>query len=138
MKYTPLRDVPSAVRSRQEFSGGSVFSTRDRTDYVVYSYGHHWPLYVWHAGTNRAFLNTEKYSVTTGKHLSYVRRGAANPATCGVEFLKEFVGGSSAQRAMMALLGPEPWEAYKKIAAATGATLPSAEEILAGHQHVSA
>lgn len=37
---------------------------------VLYSYGEHWPLAIWHDGY--IYLNCARYSVTTGKHRSQV------------------------------------------------------------------
>jgi hypothetical protein len=50
----------SASRSRLRTNGSYL--------YVVYSYGRHWPLFVWDEVTQTWFHNTDKYSVTTSKH----------------------------------------------------------------------
>ena len=62
-----LRD---AVRNRKEFTNntGSVYAKWVGDRYVVYSYGEHFPLYVWTG--NHWFVNADKYSVTTSKHAS--------------------------------------------------------------------
>ena len=41
--------------------------------YVVYSYGHHFPMYVYDYSTREWYENSEKYSPTTSKHQSQCR-----------------------------------------------------------------
>lgn len=78
---TPLRNVRSLVRSRQEFEGNSIYAqwrtaSNGQRLYVVFSYGVHWPLFVWHDG--KWYANGDKFSVTTTKHktLADPREGA--------------------------------------------------------------
>lgn len=52
--------------------------------YVVYSYGLHFPMYVFDFATSTWYANTDKYSTTTGKHKSQARpyrtmTGSATP-----------------------------------------------------------
>lgn len=51
--------------------------------YVVYSYGPHWPLAAFHAPTGTWFVNEDKYSRTTSRHLSVVRRALHGEITQG-------------------------------------------------------
>jgi hypothetical protein len=41
--------------------------------YVVYSYGEHWPLFVYDWRVNQWYENTDKYSNTTSRHASHSR-----------------------------------------------------------------
>ena len=41
--------------------------------YVVYSYGEHWPLYVYDMDSDMYYVNEEKYSRTTSRHLSLIQ-----------------------------------------------------------------
>lgn len=36
--------------------------------FVVYSYGSHWPLYIWHEPTGTWYENGDRYSRTTSRH----------------------------------------------------------------------
>ena len=75
-KNVPLSDVRRHVQNLEEFSSstGSLFSViytkgaPNHKRYVVLSYGSHWPLFVYHYGTDRWFESSDKYSVTTSKH----------------------------------------------------------------------
>ena len=40
------------------------------TKYVVFSYGPHWPLFVWCTSTRTWYENEDRASVTTSKHRS--------------------------------------------------------------------
>lgn len=39
--------------------------------YVVYSYGTHWPLFVWDDASQRWYGNADRHRVTTTKHRTY-------------------------------------------------------------------
>jgi hypothetical protein len=63
------------VQARKAFtnSNGQLYAVNHTPMlYVVYSYGDHWPLFVWDGFD--WYENEEKYSPTTGRHRSY-----ANP-----------------------------------------------------------
>jgi len=67
------RDVREEVKACRAFKANNVFGERITPSlYVVYSYGHHFPMYVCLFG--QWYANTDKYSVTTSKH-----QGQANP-----------------------------------------------------------
>lgn len=81
------------VKRLQFRTGGALYAEyRKASDgthmYVVYSYGEHWPLFVYHDGV--WYENIDRYSVTTSKH-----RSQAHPhcPTIGVtcEELRRFV-----------------------------------------------
>jgi hypothetical protein len=73
------------VQERQPFNGNNLFAVHiygsaplNLTDrYVVYSYGSHFPLFVWQDGV--WFENQDRYSVSTSKH-----RSQAHPHTTTV------------------------------------------------------
>ena len=63
------------VQAKQPFTNhnGQLFGRwetyrADEPRYAVYSYGEHWPLFVWYDGT--WYGNEDKYSPTTTKHQS--------------------------------------------------------------------
>jgi len=70
----------------QEFSnkGGSIFGRNNKwydesnpdgvsVSFTVYSYGTHFPMYVYDYQTQRWYGNSSKYSRTTSKHQSLMR-----------------------------------------------------------------
>lgn len=56
------------VQQRKPFQGNNTYGTYVDDRYVVYSYGEHWPLFVYDDG--RWFANSDRYSHTTSKHRS--------------------------------------------------------------------
>jgi hypothetical protein len=73
------RDARPLVQQLHPFRGNNLFAqfhTQNNADgtngpdmwYVVYSYGHHWPLFVHANGV--WFENADRHSVTTSKHHS--------------------------------------------------------------------
>ena len=86
MSTVTLKEMSSLVNGRMPFHGNSVFATWVSNNlYVVYSYGTHFPMYVYDANASvfdevgnevskGVWLgNTDKYSVTTSKHQSTTR-----------------------------------------------------------------
>lgn len=75
MKHTPEKppyvankDARKCVQQRKPFRGNNTFGICVDDRYVVYSYGEHWPLFVYDDG--RWFANSDKYGCTTSKHHS--------------------------------------------------------------------
>lgn len=69
---TTNRYASEYVRKREPFtnSNGQLYGEWVTPDcYAVFSYGPHWPLYIWRNGV--WFANRDKYSVTTTRHSSY-------------------------------------------------------------------
>lgn len=64
------------VRNRKQFMGNNLFgvvchnSVTNESMYVVFSYGGHFPLFIYHYPTETWFENEDRYSVTTSKHRS--------------------------------------------------------------------
>ena len=59
------------VMNRQEFIGSNTCGKWTLTNYyVVYSYGEHFPLFVWCPNTTNWYVNTDKYSTSTSRHKS--------------------------------------------------------------------
>lgn len=64
------------VRDRDEFIAGSMFSCNrtygslvdGNTLYIVYSYGEHFPMYIFDHQTREWYGNSDKFSKTTSKH----------------------------------------------------------------------
>ena len=58
------------VESKQEFQGNNTFGIKRNGVYAVFSYGSHFPMYVYKSG--RWYRNTDKYSVSTSRHQSQI------------------------------------------------------------------
>lgn len=68
------KDCGRFVRGGKPFIGNNLFAELgDNGAYVVYSYGHHFPLYAKISG--KWYGNKDKYSVTTSKHKSQASPG---------------------------------------------------------------
>jgi len=66
------RQVRQAVEEFKIFSNnnGTLFSEWHGDLYFVFSYGHHWPLFIYNNVKKQWYANKNKYSVTTSKHYS--------------------------------------------------------------------
>lgn len=75
MSRVSLNDMRSKVEAKEEFKGSSVFAEKvaGKPLYVVYSYGYHFPMYVFDEVIGEWIGNSSKYSVTTSKHQSKCR-----------------------------------------------------------------
>ena len=68
MAKTTLKEMQAEVNGRREFEGNSVFAKAGTSFYTVYSYGYHFPMYVYDYAIGKWIGNKDKYSVTTSKH----------------------------------------------------------------------
>ena len=82
MERIANKDCRSAVENRKEFNGSNLFARWHGKVYVVYSYGEHYPMFLWIA-PDRAdggwYENSDKYSRSTSKHHSQARPFRAVP-----------------------------------------------------------
>ena len=66
------KDARDYVRRGEPFQGSNLFGEYDNWDedapYVVYSYGHHFPMFIYLG--NSWYENSDKYSVSTSKQQS--------------------------------------------------------------------
>lgn len=78
------------VQAKSLFKGSNLFSERVSELYVVYSYGTHWPLFVYDRVSNVWYENMDKKSGTTSRH-----RKQAHPQCetilMGVDEILEFI-----------------------------------------------
>lgn len=58
------------IRQKDVFKGNNLFSEQVKNGYVVYSYGYHFPLYVYSGIDQKWYKNIAKYSKSTSKHSS--------------------------------------------------------------------
>lgn len=59
------------VQNRQPFTGSNTFGECVGDAYVVYSYGHHWPMFIYVG--NKWYENKDSRSVSTSKHQTQLR-----------------------------------------------------------------
>ena len=74
MQKTSNKNCQPLVEHRVEFKGNNIFSkwVNDNT-YVVYSYGLHFPMFVFLAKEGTFYENSDKYSVSTSKQQTQAR-----------------------------------------------------------------
>lgn len=77
------------TRDRIPFTGNNLFAVKLLKGYVIYSYGHHWPLFVYHNRYKKWYGNDDKYSVTTSKHKSQC--GIIDYTPCTIERMQEII-----------------------------------------------
>ena len=70
------KDCAPYVTDRREFKGSNLFGEwiSNENMYAVYSYGYHFPIYIWVGGV--WYENTDKYSMSTSKHQTQARPDA--------------------------------------------------------------
>ena len=75
MKRVSNSDARSYVNSLSEFktNNETMFARRLQKCYAVYSYGHHFPMYVYDYESQTWIGNKDKYSRTTSAHQSKAR-----------------------------------------------------------------
>lgn len=69
------RNASDYTRAKREFKANNIFAewTADNTRYIVYSYGPHWPLYIYDSTTDQWYANFSHYGRTTTKHFTQSR-----------------------------------------------------------------
>ena len=72
------RNASDYTRAKREFKANNIFAewTADNTRYIVYSYGPHWPLYIYDSTTDQWYANFSHFGRTTSKHKSQANPGA--------------------------------------------------------------
>lgn len=75
MTRIPNKQMGSYVHARREFTNhnDTAFAKHLNDLYVVWSYGTHFPMYVYDWQCNQWIGNKDKYSSTTSRHQSYAR-----------------------------------------------------------------
>lgn len=70
---TSNRDCRRAVEHTETFTAHNVFAENRGKFYVVYSYGHHFPMWAYDREGNQWYGNMDKYSVSTSRQQSQSR-----------------------------------------------------------------
>ena len=70
-------DAHKFIQRREAFTGSNLYAEWSTTTdpeagklYIVYSYGIHWPLWIYCPLTEKWYENTSKFGPTTSKHKS--------------------------------------------------------------------
>ena len=79
----------------EEFQGSNTFSEYHENLYTVYSYGFHFPMYVYDDTTQEWYANSDKYSLTTSTHQSQCRPSDEIAREFDTEDLKKLIDRGS-------------------------------------------
>lgn len=81
---TTLKQAVELVKDKKEFKSGNVFAINYPVTgyYAVFSYGLHWPLFIYDYKKGQWYGNNAKYSVTTSKHYNKLNPGNVLPLPC--------------------------------------------------------
>lgn len=70
----PNKNADAYTTNREPFKGSNTWGEwLTKSLYVVYSYGRHFPLFVWDNDVQMWFANADKYSRSTSKHRAQLR-----------------------------------------------------------------
>ena len=85
-------ELRGPIKRREMFqtNSGSVFPRRTGSLYVVYSYGTHFPMWVYDGRIAQWFGNSDRYSVTTSKHQTQTRPNVTM-TMCDTRTLKQII-----------------------------------------------
>ena len=69
------KNIDEHIDNLETVRGNNIFAEYREVDnlYVVYSYGYHFPMYVYDTRSEMWFANSDSYSVSTSKHQSQAR-----------------------------------------------------------------
>jgi len=73
MTKTSNKNARELTQARKPFKGSHTFAEWQGTMYAVYSYGYHFPLFVFDSIGKKWFENADGYSRSTARHRSQLR-----------------------------------------------------------------
>ncbi len=79
MTKTANYNCRSYVEKCQPFVASNMWGEWSNGRYMVFSYGTHWPLFIYEQVTDTWYANRDKYSPTTGRHYSQANPSTYNP-----------------------------------------------------------
>lgn len=82
------RNARALVEARKNFKVANIFGQNWGPLYAVYSYGTHWPLFIYDSLSGKWFENEDRHSVTTSAHRSKTRPSAKTELR-SVEWMRE-------------------------------------------------
>ena len=86
------RNSSQYVQNCELFKANNLYSESNDDFYIVFSYGSHWPLWVYCKRLGMWLENTDKYSVTTSKHKSQ-SNPCVDTVKMSVNALRKFLSG---------------------------------------------
>lgn len=96
MPYITNSDAASYVDCQEPFqtNNKTLFARKRDGLYVVYSYGEHFPLYVYDFVSGVWFGNGDRYSVTTTRHKTHARP-QGEITWCSTDYLRGMIVAGS-------------------------------------------
>ena len=91
---TTNKNACSYMQNQEPFQGSNVFGEHMNDMYVVYSYGYHFPLFVYDHTNQRWLENSDSYSSTTARHRSQLRP-VSNTIKCTTEQMQAIIRAGS-------------------------------------------
>lgn len=89
MIKTSNRKASTYVANLKEFTGSNTFGVWENPDcYVVYSYGKHFPMYLYNKTLQEWFINEDKYSVSTSKQTTQLHPNVSCTVSTTTEIKK--------------------------------------------------
>ena len=87
-----LKQAVELRKNNSMFTASNVFAINYPVTgyYAVFSYGLHWPLFIYDYKKGQWYGNSDKYSRTTSKHYRNLNPGNVLPLSC--EEMKRLVG----------------------------------------------
>lgn len=102
--YSSNKNADTFTTNRQPFKGSNTWGSWVTENlYVVFSYGHHFPIYAWDEELGLWFGNKDKYSRSTTRHQSQLR-----PITDRIEYIE-----TDRIRNLVACGGVKEWTIHK-------------------------
>lgn len=83
------KDASSYVSRRALFKGSNLYSENRGNAYVVFSYGEHFPLFIYAGG--KWYENEVRYSPSTSRHQTQARPDAAGITMLDTSGMKELL-----------------------------------------------
>lgn len=91
---TTNKAARSYVQNQTPFQGSNVFGEFMNDMYTVYSYGEHFPLFIYDKQHNQWLENDDSYSRTTARHKSQLRP-TQNTIKCTTEQMQAIIRAGS-------------------------------------------
>lgn len=74
MSQVTMMQARDLFKDRRPFTASSCYARRLAHGYAVFSYGEHFPLFVYSNVSQSWFMNCDRYSATTARHRSHFKR----------------------------------------------------------------
>ena len=92
----PNKNASTYTTNREPFKGSNTWGEwLTEKLYVVYSYGRHFPLFVWDEDIAMWFANDDKYSRSTSKHRTQLRPNTDKLECINTQQIRSLVSAGS-------------------------------------------